>query len=131
EYPGTYKEYDYWQSQRVANQPLVQEKKVSAPKPKKKESTPHSSDAQRALQRDLKKQQQELEAIETTIGSLESEKKAVEEQLANPSVFGNVERLAEETEKFEQLEKQLNEANQQWENLALKIEEIEDQLNND
>ena len=130
EYPGTYKEYDYWQSQREANQPKIQEKKVSAPKPKKN-STPRSSDAQRALQRDLKKQQQELEAIETTIGNLENEKKAVEQQLANPSVFGNVERLAEETNKFEQLEKQLNEANLQWENLALKIEEIEGQLNND
>ena len=103
---------------------------ISAPKPKKN-STPRSSDAQRALQRDLKKQQQELEAIETTIGNLENEKKAVEQQLANPSVFCNVERLAEETNKFEQLEKQLNEANLQWENLALKIEEIEGQLNND
>ncbi|WKN41106.1 ribosomal protection-like ABC-F family protein [Tunicatimonas pelagia] len=131
EYPGTYQEYSYWQSQREASQPTVLEKKPPAPKPKKEPSSSRLSDVQRNLQRDLKKLQQELETVETTIGSLEKEKKAVEQQLANPLVFGNVERLAEETEKFEQVDQQLSEANQQWENLALQVEEIEAKLNND
>ena len=129
EYPGNYEEYAYWQAQREASQPTVPEKKlVSKPK---KEATPRTTDAQRELQRNLKKLQQELDTTENTISKLEEEKKSVEQQLANPSVFGNVERLAEETEKFEQLNQQLEEANQQWETMALQIEEIESQLNND
>lgn len=130
EYPGTYQEYSYWQSQREANQITVQEKKPSAPKPKK-ESTGRPSNAQRELQQKLKKLRQKLETIETTITELEQGKKPIEQQLADPAVFGNVERLAEETEKFEQLNTKLAEANQQWEDLALEIEEIEGKLNND
>ncbi|MGB3588273.1 MAG: ABC-F family ATP-binding cassette domain-containing protein [Tunicatimonas sp.] len=128
EYPGTYQEYSYWQSQREANQPAVQEKKPPAPKPK---PTHRPSDAHRELERNLKKLQRELETVETTISELEKDKKPIEQQLANPAVFSDVNRLTEETEKFKQLDSKLTEANQQWEDLALKIEEIETKLNND
>ncbi len=130
EYPGTYQEYEYWQSQREASQPTIQAKKSPAPQPKK-EPTLRPSDAHRELERNLKKLQRELENIETTITKLEKDKEPIEQQLANPAVFSDVERLTEETEKFEQLSSKLTEANQQWEDLALKIEEIETKLNND
>nr|WKN38100.1 ABC-F family ATP-binding cassette domain-containing protein [Tunicatimonas sp. TK19036] len=130
EYPGTYAEYEYWQSQREIVPNKAEVKTESAPKPKKS-STPRSTDAQRELQRDLKKLQQELETTEETITRLEKKKKAAEQTLADPAVFGNVDRLAEETSTFEKTEKQLADANQQWESLALQIEELEEQLNNE
>ena len=130
EYPGTYAEYEYWQSQREIVPNKAEVKTESAPKPKKS-STPRSTDAQRELQRDLKKLQQELETTEETITRLEKKKKAAEQTLADPAVFGNVDRLAEETSTFEKIEKQLADANQQWESLALQIEELEEQLNNE
>ena len=130
EYPGTYAEYEYWQSQREDVPTKTEVKKESAPKPKKT-SSPRSTDAQRELQRDLKKLQQEMETTEGTITRLEEKKKAAEHTLADPAVFGNVDRLAEETSAFEKIEKQLADANQQWESLALQIEELEEQLNSE
>jgi len=132
EYPGTYREYDHWYRQRseerVARQQeaAVEEKQA---KPKQTKSQPEDQHATREKQKHLKKLQSELEKAEKQVMQLEEQKGKLEQELAKPSVYGNVELLSENTEKFEQVEKDLDEATQNWEMLALQVEELEQELN--
>ena len=122
EYPGTYEEYAYWQQQRepVASPapPLARE----APKKVAKET----SDEDRARQRELSKLQHDMRSIETEITSLEQEKMRIEQELAQPDVYSDTSRMEEITQRFEATAKKLNEKNEEWEELALRIEEMED-----
>ncbi|MFP4090395.1 MAG: ribosomal protection-like ABC-F family protein [Cyclobacteriaceae bacterium] len=135
-YPGTYKEYEYWRSQQEEKKALsaAAEKAVESPKPKPQPAaaTPAKNTLNgqnKELQKELKKLQAELSQAEAEVMRLEEEKGKVEKELAKPSVFGNVDLLSEHTEKFEKLEKQLDEATQNWEMLVLRTEELEKQLN--
>jgi ATP-binding cassette, subfamily F, member 3 len=140
EYPGTYEEYAYWQSQQEARltngQAAGQEAKQAAAVPqenKVKNGNPKveqkKQDDSREAQKELKRLQAELEKAESTVMDLEEQKTQLEKELAKPSVFGNVDLLAEHSQKFDVVAEQLREANRTWDALALKIEEIEKNLN--
>ncbi|WPP49460.1 ABC-F family ATP-binding cassette domain-containing protein [Catalinimonas niigatensis] len=134
EYPGTYEEYAYWQSQQEAR-PFVQPEVKHSPvqqvpvKPASPKTDNKKHDDIRESQKELKRIQSELEKVESKVMNLEEQKSQLEQELAKPTVFGNVDLLAEHSQKFDAVEKQLEDANQVWESLALKIEEIEKNLN--
>ena len=124
EYPGTYSEYTYWQQQRaVATPPPAPTVKET---PKKVVTEPTKEE--QAQQRQLKKLQHEMNGIEKEITALEQEKAAVEQELAQPEVFSDADRMEKVTQKFEKTSHRLADKNQQWEDLALRIEEMEAQL---
>ncbi|MBL8640430.1 MAG: ABC-F family ATP-binding cassette domain-containing protein, partial [Alphaproteobacteria bacterium] len=91
EYPGTYEEYDYWKKKREAENKIQpdttkpgkpvkrQEQATVSPKP----SNGHS----------LKPLQRELEKVEQKIEQLTAEKNKLEEQMTQPEVFSNYEKL--------------------------------------
>ena len=121
EYPGTYEEYAYWQQQRVA---------VPTPvcAPKKEVSNKRVSEPtqeERTRQRELRKLQHELSDVEKEITSLEQEKKHVEQELAQPDVYSEADRMEKTTQKFESVARALDLKNQQWEDIAERIEERE------
>jgi ATP-binding cassette, subfamily F, member 3 len=132
EYPGTYSEYDVWQRQRqeakatqqaVADE--VKKEKEEKPKPRPQQE---DQQANREKQKQIKKLQSELVKAEKEVMRLEKQKESLEKELAKPSVYGNVELLAENTDKFEQVEKELHEATQNWEMVALQVEELEQEM---
>ncbi len=125
EYPGTYDEYEYWQSQRKAD-----EKSAPASKPAQvKESKPAKaevSDSQRKeLQKELKRAQNRLDEAEKKIEDLEAKKKALESELEKPTVFGDPDKLADVNGKYVAIMDALEKANQDWEEAALAIDELE------
>ena len=127
EYPGTYEEYAYWQQQRV---------ETSVPTPPPAKETPkkvpqETTDENRARQRELKKLQHEMNTIENEITTLEQERKQVEQELAQPDVYSDADRMEKVTKNFEQCTQKLKAKNQQWEDVAIRIEEMEAQLTED
>ena len=127
EYPGTYDEYAYWQSQRPVSAPPPSPK--AQENPKKTVSEP--SEADRAQQRELTRLQREVHEVETEITALEKEKKNIEQVLAQPDVYSDSQRQQETTQRFADVEEKLNQKTQQWETLAQRAEELEAALANE
>ena len=130
EYPGTYDEYAYWQQQRSAQESSAQQQANLAEEKLKPKATPAQSPDKnqqeyREKQKELKRLQSELDKTEKRVMELEEQKDKLEHELAKPHVYGNVALLEESTQKFEAVEKELNEANQQWEMLVTQVEEEE------
>jgi ATP-binding cassette subfamily F protein 3 len=124
EYPGTYEEFKYWDSQRQKNMPTnlpKSEEKVVQKTQSNPTSLSNGSAAEDA-KKELKKWQKQLEEIESQISTLEQEKKSLESQLALPEVFGDAKKLANTNEKFNQISKQLDQLNTNWEKIALEVD---------
>lgn len=121
EYPGSYQEYEVWRKERDKNAPSKAEQKKEA-KLAPAQNTPVQTDVNR---KEIKKLQHNLIEIENQIEALEDEKKVIEDELSKPEVYGNINKLAVANEKFDKTNKQLIDANEKWEALVLKIEELE------
>ncbi|UOQ52493.1 ABC-F family ATP-binding cassette domain-containing protein [Hymenobacter cellulosivorans] len=126
EYPGTYAEYEQWQEDRDKAAKKAGLPSPSAPKPlPKEEKKPVSSSEREANQQELKKVNKELKEIEGKISTLEKELAVYEKQLADPNIYNNTAQLKDATVKFEQVKKELNRTNDQWEKLAERVEVLE------
>ena len=119
EYPGTYAEYEEWNSKRV----------IPAPKPipvkpteeKKKPAEPLPANAQQQL----KKLNDKLKKVEEEITVFEASVKAVEADLAKEEVFSNPQKLNETNNKYLAEKALLDHAQKTWEDLAAEIMELE------
>lgn len=120
EYPGTYEEYVDWQENRKITAPKVAESPVAAKKPKEgKKKTPDQ-----AALNELKKLQKELDTVEGQIETLEARKPKLEAEMADPSIFADFNKLQEKQTAYDNLEKDLSEAQEKWEELAERIDEL-------
>jgi len=121
EYPGTYAEYEEWNSKRppaeLTSIPLKQVKEVKT----KVAEAPVSANGQQQL----KKLNDNLQKIEKEIANLEVDVKAVEEELANDKIFKDQSKLAEVNKKYKSAKILLDRAQQSWEDLAAEIMEME------
>jgi ATP-binding cassette subfamily F protein 3 len=121
EYPGTYAEYEEWNSKRIQAEPTsIPVKQVKEVKPKAAETplTPSS-------QQQLKKLNDHLQKIEKEIADLEVEVKSVEVELANNTTFNDQSKLAEVNKKYKSSKQLLDRAQQSWEELAAEIMDME------
>ncbi|MCB2377468.1 ABC-F family ATP-binding cassette domain-containing protein [Hymenobacter sp. BT635] len=125
EYPGTYAEYEQWQEDREKAAKKAGLASPSAPKPVKEEKKVVSSSEREANQHELKKVNKELKEVEGKITTLEKELGLYEKQLADPNIYNNAAQLKDATMKFEQVKKELNRTNDQWEKLAERAEQLE------
>ena len=123
EYPGTYDEYVWWRSQQE-QQEEESPKKVKAAK-EKKQRTPSETEL---LQKEIKQLHKKLEEAEGQVTGFEKEVKATEAEMAKPDIYGQPDKLAEATLRYEQQKKKLAEWQQQWDGLATEIEEKENEL---
>lgn len=121
EYPGTYEEYDYWKKKREAES-KIQPDTTKPGKPVKKQEQPTVS-SKPSNGQSLKPLQRELEKVEQKIDQLTAEKNKLEEQMTLPEVFGNYEKLNEVQVAFDKVTAALDEANSQWEKLAMELDE--------
>lgn len=120
EYPGTYDEFSLWKSQQeesIRQEPL-QKKKV----PKKKQLT--DPEIQQA-KKELKKKEAELEQVEALIMEKETLKKELEEEMALPEVFSDMQKLEGVNQRYAQVRTEEENLNKKWEILVEEIEELQ------
>ncbi|BDD03418.1 ABC-F family ATP-binding cassette domain-containing protein [Aureibacter tunicatorum] len=126
-YPGTFHEYQYWR-----NKKLEEEKSDLAPsEPKEKKSSEknnYKNSNKNASKNALRKLQRELEAIEEEIHSTEEKIESIENDLGDPSIYDNSEKIATLNEDYTNEKNKLDKLNDQWENIALEIESIEQDI---
>jgi ATP-binding cassette subfamily F protein 3 len=122
EYPGTYAEWQLYQEQRE----LEKEQQQASPPPKKnapkqREQRNFTTEEQHK-QKQLKKQ---LNQAEDRVQELENQKALLETELAEPAVYQNETKLADLNSKYTKLKEALEQANAQWEELVVELEEFE------
>jgi ATP-binding cassette subfamily F protein 3 len=114
-YPGTYAEYEEWQSKRVISAKKEDPTKKEEIKPPKPKQDTEEKD------KELKKLNQTLNKLEQDIAELEASLKAAEAELAKEAIYSHPEKLAETTRNYQQLEPRLLKAQQEWERLMEEI----------
>lgn len=119
EYPGTYAEYEEWNSKRVQPAP------TPIPMKAQKEEKPKVQEKPVSTQSQLKKLNDKLQNIEKEIASLEAQVKATEGELASDAVYGDQAKLAEINKKYQADKHLLDAAQKSWEALASEIMELE------
>ncbi|WP_313262274.1 ABC-F family ATP-binding cassette domain-containing protein [Sphingobacterium sp.] len=119
EYPGTYQEYEEWNSKRVIKPEAKQEKKPKE-EPKKEKIAP-SEDTKRIIQ----KKNKELAALEENIGNQETLVKQLETELAQEEIYSDAVKLQEHTRNYNSEKAKLETLQQDWETLAEEIMDLE------
>ncbi|SMD01242.1 ABC-F family ATP-binding cassette domain-containing protein [Pedobacter africanus] len=121
EYPGTYAEYEEWNSKRpqptATPIPVKQEKEV---KPKAEEKPLGTNPQQQ-----LKKLNDQLRKTEEEIAAFEQSVKTIEAKLADEEVYSNSGKLAETNKEYTTAKFLLDTAQNTWEALASQIMELE------
>jgi ATP-binding cassette, subfamily F, member 3 len=122
EYPGTYEEYEEWQSNRAESEKSQPE--VSKKSETKTESKPVHKNNTSENQKLAKKIQQKIDEQENQISQLENQKKLIESKLADPTIFSNAVALKELNLEYLALQKKLKTANDDWETSMMELEEV-------
>ena len=118
EYPGTFVEFEYWQSKNST--PQTQHKNKKAAKPKAKNAAkPRNVD-----DKELKKLTKQLEQAEKNIEKLEKQIVQIEGEMSKPDVYANPDKLAELNSKLNNNQSQLNIANKDWGFIAEQIDDL-------
>lgn len=120
EYPGTYQEFEEWNSKRVVKPEKKVEKKVvkeEAPKVKKQPT----DDTFRILQQKNK----ELSALEQKINTTEQQVKSLESELAQEAVYSDAVKLQETTRQYNSIKATFDQLQTDWELLAEEIMGLE------
>lgn len=131
EYPGTFAEYNDWnQKQQAKKQALatIPQATVTEQKAKKKKNKPQDSPEVKALKRAIRNAKQALEKIEDQITSWEKQQQALEIQLADNTIYNDPEKLEKKQAEFQQVQEKLAKVNEEWEEAAMKLEELEADL---
>ena len=119
EYPGTFQEYEYWQSKNERTQENKKSKKATKSNAEKTPKLKNKED------QSLKKLRNELSQIETDIDKLEKQKKQTEAEMAKPDVYANPHKLAELNSNLNEHLGKLKLKNKDWEFIAEQIDELE------
>jgi ATP-binding cassette subfamily F protein 3 len=122
EYPGTYAEYEEWNSKRAPAAPS------SVPVRPDKEVKPKAVVTDKPApnnQQQLKKLNEQLKKIEAEIADFEQNVKSIEAEIADEAVYSNTAKLAEANKNYISAKHQLDNAQNKWEELASDIMEME------
>ncbi|UZR94915.1 ABC-F family ATP-binding cassette domain-containing protein [Chondrinema litorale] len=130
EYPGDFYEFNKWFEKRQLEKQPEKPKQVNTEKPKKKEVStkilPHEE--LNAKKKELKSTQRQLSKAEEEIEKLEVEIKSAEDEMAKPSVYGDPFKLSEINAAYEKKKASLATKNTEWDELAEKIETLEEEI---
>ena len=121
EYPGTYQEYEEWNAKRTVK-PQAEKKAVKEKEKPKKEKTIAPSEEQKKL---IQRKNKELGQLEKQIEEREQALKELEKQLANEEVYADAQKLQEATRTYNSAKAAFEQLQQEWENLAEEIMELE------
>ncbi len=119
EYPGTYAEFEEWDSKRVKPVPKAIPVKQEEKKPVVKAPAPAN------VQQQLKKLNDRLKRIEEEIGVFEASVKQCEAELAKEEIYSDPKKLEAANKKYVAEKALLDSAQNTWEELAAEIMELE------
>jgi ATP-binding cassette, subfamily F, member 3 len=120
EYPGTYAEYEEWNSKRVYIPKVLNQ---APKKDEKKEEKPKIPIENKG--NELKKLNQTLQKLEEEIAELEKSVKDAEAELSKEEIYSDPEKLSEANRRYQQLSPRLLKAQTEWERMAEEIMELE------
>ena len=128
QYPGTYEEYEWWMEERADENSVAGQSAMShgytgttqTAVAKKSENT-NAEKPKKVGQGVVQKRINEAEA---KISELESARKIIENEMAQPQIFSDAAALATKNKEYAQLKRQLDEWNQTWENAMIEMEEL-------
>lgn len=129
EYPGTYEEYEWWKAEKGSSD--LRSEKASPPKKPEVKPKPQptlSEQERREAQQAVKKAQKQAEEAEQKIAHLETRKRETEAKLADPAILRDPAAYGELTRFYEDVTRQLQQANDAWEAAMLEAEAWEGKL---
>ncbi|NGP78043.1 ABC-F family ATP-binding cassette domain-containing protein [Balneolaceae bacterium YR4-1] len=94
----------------------------------RKEERRIEAEIRQAKYQKVKPLSKKLEKTESRIEKLEQRKKEIEDKMADSGFYDNSERVKETTMEYEKLKAELVEVYSEWEELAMKISEIEEEF---
>lgn len=109
EYPGTYKEFEWWWNKNNKGQESSQKEEKTA---KKKENTKQRNNAEE------QQAAKELKDIEKEIESLESQIKLLETQMADPTIYDDSKKYEAVNIEYNQKKADLDKLLEKWEEIA-------------
>lgn len=119
-YPGTYAEYEEWQSKRP---PVIE--RPSTPVVKKQDKPVEKSSVNDDKSKNLKKLNQSLQQLEDKIADLELDIRNIETELGNDTLYNEPAKLNAVNERYKLAKDNLHTAQTEWESLAEQILELE------
>ncbi len=125
EYPGTYQEYEEWQSKRLlTNIPQQEIKQEKEAKPKKEKKIFHDADNDKRNK--INKVGKLISQIESNIFHLENEIGTLEEKLSDPSVYQDENKLKEVNQLYAKLKESLKQEQKEWDSYAEELMLLEE-----
>lgn len=117
--------YDFLQKKQIDNLNELQLSSSSSVSKGKEEKEPASEgrlsyEAQKDLNRKIRKLEKQVESLETSIGDMEQQVAQLEERMATPEGASDMKLY----EAHQALKKQIAEAEAEWENVSLELEEL-------
>lgn len=119
-YPGTYQEFEEWNSKREKE--VAKNTQVTAKKEKVKETPKEKTPTDSGV--DLKKLNVQLKKLEEQMALRENDKKDLEAEMAKELIYTDTVKLQEVNQLYATVQKELNELTTQWENTANQIMEF-------
>lgn len=127
EYPGTYREYEDWNSRRQIEEKAEQSHQQKKSKQAKSQKDKHSNqNEQQAQKKRLNSLNKELESIDLKIQECEAQKLEFETLLADEKIYSNPSDLQKYSEQYEGVIQEINGLKEKWEEVALEIMELTD-----
>ena len=112
EYPGTYAEYEEWQSKRLIEEAPKKAVKIEKEVKIKKENPPANQSNEKKNK--AIKINKMISQIEAEIFRIETEINTVESKLADSSLYQNEQKLAEVNRKYNELKQNLQKEQSEW-----------------
>jgi ATP-binding cassette subfamily F protein 3 len=124
EYPGSYDEYLVWQEsrQKPVDTFLQKQSKLAPVENAKPVKLPIDQSERREIDKLIKKLNQDITEIESTIENLETRKKETEFKLADPQIFNELTTFNTINDFYQTICKELESANSKWELLITEHE---------
>ncbi|MBC9915488.1 ABC-F family ATP-binding cassette domain-containing protein [Chitinophaga varians] len=134
EFKGTYTEYEEWKKRMAAQQTAIPAK-AAATTDHKKENKPAPASNNNAaapkgainkeVQRELQKQQKQFSQVEGQLASLKERKARLEASLGDPATYNDRTKFAQVESEYQEVQKFIDRANEQYEQLFEKIMQLE------
>jgi ATP-binding cassette subfamily F protein 3 len=125
EYPGTYQEFEEWQSNRLpTSSPQQENKQEKEIKPKKEKRITNEPDNDKRNK--INKVGKLISQIEGNIFQLENEIKSLEEKLSDPLIYQDEKKLKEVNLQYAKLKESLKQEQKEWDNYAEELMILEE-----
>jgi ATP-binding cassette subfamily F protein 3 len=117
EYPGTYDEYEYWRKKNAEATVKVEPPKAKKAEIAKAPSTPTEDAKRKTLEKDLKKVEDQLNAVE-------KQKADIQNEMLKPEISNDFSKLEKLQAEINALQKSIDTLTVKWEHVAMAIDEI-------